>query len=242
MPTIITRGAASATGFGFASLRKNIQYVGSQITAVDGSPSTVSISFSLTGGISSLPAVGDFVLVFVGVALPPSSTANPSVDTYTQNTAFGRTGTVTSVRMGIFYKFISGAETGIIVNSGGNALSAYSIYIAVFRGVNTTNPFDVATTTFTSVSQVNTASITPVTSGAYVIQHITYAHTRGLASITPSGVLDPKSAGFNDSYDVSSAGGYIIWTSGTIPAATWTFSGTPNAGYSIASASVALRP
>jgi hypothetical protein len=220
-----------------------IKYVGSSIIAVDGSSTTPFSLTGLTGGIGSAPEEGDLVLIFVGVGTAPNSSTNPSATGYTQVTSFNRTNSSTSVVMRIFYKFMTSTpDTSAEVSNGGSGLSAFSVYVAVFRGVDKTTPFDVSTTTTTGTSSLAVPAITPITPGSYVIRSCSYAHTRGLATITTSGVLDEKTAGFNDNYDVSSAGGYIDWTSGTVPQTTWTFNDSTSATYASAGASVALRP
>lgn len=244
MPLIGSLGAISAKGFGFSSSKKGIQYVGSSIVAVDGSASGSSFSLTtLTGGIASAPAEGDLVLIFVGIGSAPNTAPGPSVSGYATNTVFGRLNSTTSVRMGIFYKFMTSTpDTSVVVGNGGNSQFAFSVYAVAFRGVDTGTPFDVTTTATTGTSTLPVPGITPITPGAYAIQSSTYAHTRGTVGIETVGVLNPKSAGFNDTYDVSSAAGYIIWSSGIIPATTWAFGASPATTYASAGASVALRP
>lgn len=147
-----------------------IQYVGGQtVTTTVTEPSTATITFALTGGIASTPAAGDFVLLSYNNGLTTNRDLSAVVTTsgYTlladlyANDSF-------DANMAVFTKLMGGTpDSNVVVVGRPGSASVVIVHISVFRGVDTSIPLDVTSTTATGIDtgNVNPAAITPITDG-----------------------------------------------------------------------------
>jgi len=117
----------------------------------------------------------------------------------------------------------------------------YVAHVLQYRGVDTTTPIDVTTTTATGTNgdAANPPSITPVTSGAKIVA--VYAASQGTltAWTAPSDVSNFVQTASTDKGRIATAD--KDWTSGAFDPAVLT-GGTGNADDSWAAATLALRP
>lgn len=151
-----------------------ISYVGGNTNIGTGS-STVTVDLTaLTGGSDSSPSTGDLVIVALNYNGSTNANVPPSVSTsgYTNITSlFSDDSNETNLL--IARKFMGGTPDTSVAGAvpGGSGSRAFTVAVQVWRGVDTTNPLDVTTTTDTGIdsSTANPPSITPVTSGTYVI-------------------------------------------------------------------------
>lgn len=235
MLTKFLRAAAGNTGGG-------IQYVGGYVIGRLGNVDDINITLtSLTGGIASAPAAGDFVLIYWCTADVFTNT----ISGYTSiATAFASDNTPSAIRAS--YKFMTSTpDTSATVTGGtGNSNNPGAAYVSVWRGVNTTTPMDVTRTTASSANSVlaNPPAITPVTSGAVIVAGGAGGHIAGTQTFSSSNLTSFLSAGANDTRDVTIGGGYNEWTSGAFDPAAFTFSSSDATGYSWCAITVALRP
>jgi len=220
-----------------------IQYVGGQVGGRAGSTSTTNITFSLTGGLASTPSEGDLILIGVMVG---TQGRNPScaISGYsTVGTQLNVTSTTYDTSLQVSYLFAGATPPTIFtLPSTGNIADAQSYVVQVWRGVDSTTPFDVTSVSNngTATTRANPASITPTTSGAVVV-----AMGGGCASTAATYTSSDLSAFLtnrtNDTNDSSIGGGYIEWTSGAVDPAVWG-GGNVNSANSWASWTMALRP
>lgn len=150
-------------GFG-AGGASEITFVG-YATSDEGAGTSVSLT-SLTGGIGSAPAAGDFVLALQTRQTTSNVDYAPSgyteiLDLYrdTPNTA--------DPTLGVHYKFMTSTPDTTFTKSSSND----ALFALVFRGVNAATPQDATATSTTAVEDPNcrAPAITTVTAGAFVV-------------------------------------------------------------------------
>jgi hypothetical protein len=222
-----------------------ISLVGRKTFAFEGTTSNQSISLTdLTGGTDTAPSAGDVVVVYYGVG------GSSNNQTMTVNSGFTQLAQIVAndtcdAYLRVAYKVMGGTpDTSVEVSQTTSANWPGAGVILVFRGVDTTTPLDVAHTT---ASALNTAladppSVTPSTSGAWVVSGGIGAHNNGLHTFSSSDLTGFLSVGFDDSVDVTVGVGYHQWTSGAFNPAAFTFSGTDSTINSWAALTLALRP
>lgn len=222
----------------------NIEYVGGYVQGFVGTSSNVTISLtSLTGGLASAPAAGDFVIIYFGTG--SSVDRNLVVSGYTEVTELNTNSTY-EANLVVAYKFMGGTPDTSITLTGGTLSSndAGAVAIQVWRGINQTTPFDVTQRTAISNTgvRINPSSITPLTSGAVIIAGGAGGHNEGVQTYSGSNLTDLISVGAADTYDVSIGLGYSEWTSGVFDPTVFTFSSGNSSDYSYAAVTLALRP
>jgi hypothetical protein len=231
-----------------ASLKKTIDYVGGYAAGFVGSTSNITVTLtSLTGGLASQPAAGDFVLVYFGVAA--NQDRNLVVSGYTELTELYIASGFQSnnTNLAVAYKFMTGTPDTSITLTGGTFDVTYggAVYISVWRKVNRTTPFDVTQTTATINNSVrpDPPAITPVTPGSVIIAGGAGAHDRNASGTYGSSDLTAfRTAVGNDDKDATIGGGYKVWTGGAFNPARFTFGSTDNTAFSSAAVTLALRP
>lgn len=225
-----------------------ITYVGCKVSALTKAASgdtTIDLTTGLTGGSRSAVANGDLILVMVHLAntdgVGTTVKDGSAVDYSTMQANVSIIGTGSSLTM-CRYKFCSG-DSSVVVGPTGSSGNVGQAFVFVFDGVDQTTPSDVTPTTFSSsAGDVNPASITPSTAGAYIVIGGGGSHLQASGeTLTSSDLTDFRY--LNDSTIVEDGiggAGHKAWTSGAFDAATWTFStGSTNASTAI---TVAIRP
>jgi hypothetical protein len=240
-------GIAGIVG-GIRRSSTGIEFVGgktdSKVGATSGT-STISLSSGLTGGISASADPDDFVIAVFATGATADRTLSIT-DGTNEYTLIGTElyeSASYNTNLRIAYKFIGG-DTSVTFGPTGNAADAGTMAVYVFRGVNPTTPLDVAVTTSTATgtSIPNPPSITPTTTGAYVVCVGASAHTQGVQTFTSSDLTDFLTVGSDDTTDSSLGIGHFVWTSGSFNAAQFGFTTSDGAGRTYASMSIALRP
>lgn len=235
-------GILAAAGAG----PKGIQYVGGTTGSTLGTASSWTISLtSLTGGIASAPAAGDFVVVFYGVgSLGESSAYALSVTGYTQQ-ALVFSNDLYEAHLLVATKRLSGADTSITLSQTYDTSDAGAAVVHVFRGVDPTTPMDVAVQTSTAIDTVlaDPPAITPVTAGAWVVAAGCGGHERIRDSFTSSDLTAFLSTGQSEtSGDVTIGAGYVADATGAIDPAQFGFTDSSLGIHAAAAATLALRP
>lgn len=213
-----------------------------------GSTSTSSVTYSLSGGSNSTPQAGDLVIVTVEVS---TQGRNPACAVTAPGTWGGNLGllhttsTTYDTSLDVSWKFMGGTpDTTFTLPSTGNIADAQSYTVQVWRGVDTTDLFDVtpAYATGTATGRPNPNYILPQTSGAYVLICAGGAAATGATYTAPTGYttnfLTNTTADTNDSMVGS---GYMAWTSNQENPAAYT-GGTTGANDSWCAYTIALRP
>jgi len=226
-----------------------ISYVGGYAVGITGSASTTTdvALTSLTGGSDTAPSAGDLVVVFYGTgSASPSGQAITVNSSYTNLTRLTVNATYVT-RLIVGYK-IMGSTPDTVVNvsqtfAGGNA---GSVSVHVFRGVSSTTPLDVTSTTATDGNTVlaNPAAITPATAGAWIVAGGAGAHNGGVDTYSSPDLSNFQSVGGPNSTNDSTIGSgiYTSWTSGAFNPGAFTFSDSNSSQFSTASYTLALRP
>lgn len=230
-----------------------IQYVGGQtasITVV--SPTTQTIIYSLTGGLASVPAAGDLVIVGYGEAAGGDAVLSGRISTsgYSLITELYSNDSQDS-NLAVFRKFMGDTpDSNISVIGSTSTNSAVTVNIQVWRGVDTTTPLDPTTTTATGINTgyANPAAITPAAAGN-VIALFANTATSNNDSSTYSTASTSYMTNFRqvaragNSYRSIGGSGYVTGQSAGVsydPAA-WTVL-SDSVGYSWCAATLALRP
>lgn len=221
-----------------------IQYVGGQTTDITIGNKT--ITFALTGGLASVPAAGDFVLVSVAVTTSATDlSVGVTTSGYSEITELFSNDTVAS-NLSVSSKFMGATpDTTVTVTGKSSSSNGGVAVIQVYRGVDPATPLDVTTTLYpgTNTAIVNPAAITPTTSGAYIVISGMGGHSRDAAgTYTASYLTSFIQQVTNNTYDCTAAMGYVPWTSGSYNPAAWTFNASDSTSYSYAVATMALRP
>jgi hypothetical protein len=226
-------GVSAAGGGGAA-------FVGSAsgFSNTSGQPATIDMS-----GLSI--QADDFAVVFSG-----------SVDTTaTIGITSGWTELITIIgndtrdgRVAVGYKVLDGTETSVSIgpNNNGNGISAI---VMVFRGIDTSNPFDVTETTSTNFNTNNgvTPAITPTNDAVIVcVEGASSEANSGSVTVVNNGLDAVFYQGVNTGTFASfAAGGYVLLQSGgaAFGATTFTASGvnTAIARQSVGLVTMALR-
>ena len=224
-----------------------ISYVGGQTGSRAGSTSTLSVNYALTGGLASVPAAGDLVIVTVCVG---SAARNPACAVTTPATwiAYGQLNNAAQTNdtsQNVSRKFMTGTpDTAFTLPSTGNVADAQSYTVQVFRGVDT-SPDDVTSTTATGsgTGRPNPPSIVPVTTGAWVVICGSGAAAAGATYVAPADFTTNflTSTGADTTDSMVGSGYWTGWTSGTVDPAVYT-GGTTGATDSWCARTIVLRP
>jgi hypothetical protein len=226
-----------------------IEFVGGNTAGKAGAASgntTIALNSGLTGGIAAAASSGDLVIAcFATGAIADRTLAITDGTTgYTLINSELYSNDTFDTNLRVAYKFIT-SDTATTFGPTGDAADSGAMAVYVFRGVNTSTPLDVAAVPATGIdtSRANPASITPTTTGAYVVIVGAAAHNGGVDTFTSSDLTDFQTVGgTNDTNDVTLGVGHFAWTSGPFDAAAFGHSQVDNAGFSWAAMSVALRP
>jgi hypothetical protein len=128
-----------------------LTFVGSTTGAGTGASYTISLNGTLTGGSNTSPSPGDIVVVFVGESnggtVTPTLAGNNS-GTYDTIATRATTADTWDANLATFRKIQgSSVDTTLTVTRGANNTTfGNAATVMVWRGVDTTTPFDVTTT------------------------------------------------------------------------------------------------
>jgi hypothetical protein len=234
-------------GFG-SNVSQPIQYVGGQVDSNAGASGTKTINFSLTGGLASTPNVGDMVIVAVAYG-STNTNRDLSVSGYTEISDM-YAGTASSSdwdsNFGVFYKFLTAAETSVDVPLSGDAAQGSAYAIHVWRNVNQSTPLDVAKvekiSLYPSSALPLADPITPVTPGAVIIvaagTDVAGADGRNFTSGDLSNFVTTFASDTNES--VIGMGSFA-WVSGTFTPVRWA-GPVSFPEYQYSALTIALRP
>lgn len=227
--------------------KSSIQYVGGYEQGFLGTTSDVTISLtSLTGGLATQPAVGDFVIIYFGTA----STVDRDlvVSGYTEVVELYSNSTF-DTNFVIAWKFMGATPDTSVTLTGGtfSIQDGGTVAVQVWRNVNVASPFDVAGSSGIGAgSRATFSSITPVTAGAVILASAACAHNDGsrFYSQEDPDLTNLLSVGSNDTNDSTIGVGYKYWISGsfTPQAFELNLAGSDQSTYSHASYIIALRP
>jgi len=227
---------------GTFSAASGIEYVGGYVLGFTGQTTDRTVTLtSLTGGIASAPSAGDLVIVCFGTGSSANTALAVAGYTEVQEVYANDSADTNFV---VAYKFMGGTpDTSVILAGGTQSTSdAGAVYVAVWRGVDTTVDVRYRIGTALNTVRPNPLPITPDTDGSIVLVAGAGGHTAGAQTFSSSELTDFQSEGRNDTFDATIGGGYIEWTSGAFDPAQFTFSTTDSTGYSNASATLTLVP
>lgn len=226
-----------------------ITYVGG--ASANGTGATYNVSLTgLTGGSGSTAQAGDIVIVITGWG----STANgdPGVSTagYTEEPS----GTdlyssdTRDVNVSANWKVMgSTPDTSVTVRGFNNAANGGATVVQVWRGVDQGTPMDATVTTTSannqSASSFDSPSITPVTTGAFVLSAgMGTDDTTPLTKTAPTGYGNSvATTGTGSTMSVTIGIASKAWASGAENPAAWS-GGETSTSDSWAAFTIALRP
>jgi hypothetical protein len=225
-----------------------ITYVGGTTSTWAGAANgTNAVSLtSLTGGSNTSPSIGDLVIVTYAtgstadraLTLTTSGYTDAATEQYANGSSF-------DTNFHVWYKYLSAADTSVSVDATGNNADAGAVAVQIFRGVDSSNVLDVASTvaTGTATGRPNPAAITPTTAGAWIVMCYGSSATTGAVYTAPSDATNFRTATSVDTNDAMVGMGYnTSWTSGSFDPVAISAGGTTGAGDSWAAVTIALRP
>jgi len=175
-----------------------IEFVGGGSHLVAGTNADPSVSLtSLTGGIGSTAETDDLVVYLWAKVTSADTDMTMVTSGYTEvaDLHLIDPGAITGIDFAVYYKKMGATPdtTAVANNTNGASNGIVHIGIAmVFRGVDTVTPLDVTSTTATGINQVhvNPPSITPVTTGAFIVALGGSAYTTTNRTYSESGVYE----------------------------------------------------
>lgn len=226
-----------------------LTYVGGVSGSGTGATYNISLT-SLTGGSGSTALEGDIVVVITGWA--STANGNPGVTTAGYTEEPGSTDLYSNdtrdANVSANWKIMgSTPDTSVTVSGFNNAANGGGTVVQVWRGVDQTTPMDATVTTTSasnqSASSPDSPSITPVTSGAYVISAgLGTDDTTPLTKTAPSGYSNAVAVtGTGSTMSVTVGIASKAWSSGAENPAAWT-GGETSTSDSWAAFTIALRP
>lgn len=221
-----------------------LQYVGGTYRTWNGSTgiqNTVPLN-NLIGGIDVAARVNDFVIASYATGSIASRTLTVLSTGYTTLSSLYSNATTVDSNLIVAYKRLTTEETSITFGPTGAAADGGAVIIHVWRGVNSTTPFDVTTTTATGIAtgQADPPAITPVTSGAIILV-IGAGGSASSAEFTASYLSGFVTVAGTDTYRPSLGVGFVEWTSGAYNPAQFG-GGTSGAGDAWTAVTLALKP
>jgi hypothetical protein len=226
-----------------------ITYVGGVATGRNGnSNSTTTQSLtSLTGGSNSQPSEGDLVIVCCAVGSQGRDSAQAISGYSTLGTQLNQSAVTYDSSMQVSYKVMTSTpDTSITIPAQGNAADGQAWAVMVFRGVDTSTPFDVSSVSAggTGTGRPDPAAITPTTTGAWIVVAAAAAASATTTAFTfPADLSDDavQATGADTNDARASMAYHDDWTSGSYNPAQYT-GGTTGANDSWTAWTMALRP
>lgn len=232
-----------------AAAPANISFVGS---AVNNGDTVTSIALDVSSLSAGTLQQDDVIIVAINAA----DAANAG--DYDVTCSGNNSGTATELcdifaddnaetSLGVFYIVAGGTvDTTITCSVASGTPDAFAAIAFVFRGVDTTTPIDVTTTTSTGINTgiPTGVAITPTTSGAWPVGIASNGSNRGsttLSSSNLSGGVSEVGVTTATSDAVVFMGYKTDWTSGAFTP-TYSWSGTDSTAFAYCVATIALRP
>lgn len=221
-----------------------LSFIGSaEASAANGADVTITLPSTLQGDLVIVSgAIGDNDGVNFTMAMTTGGyTLVPGADLFADDTQ--------DTNLGVFYKFMGGTpDTSAVFTGQGGVDAACAAVAMVFRGVDATTPFDVASTVATGIDTMhpNPPSIDHLNpSGLWTVIAGASGHTlAGAGTYTfPTGyTTNALDVGADDTSDVTVGMGYKTTPTDPEDPGVMTHSGTDNAAFSWAAVTMALRP
>lgn len=219
-------------------------YVGGQTAAYQGTTSTSTITFNLTGGVGTTPLTNDIVIIAVSVGANSNLNQSLAVTGYTSIAELYAPDSQ-STDLFVGYKFMGTTpDTSFTRPQTGNTQHAGAYALHVWRNADLeVTPMDVTPTVTQGLNTAipNPSAITPVSTNTQIIVVAASAHLAGTPTFTASYLSNFRTVGSADNVDTTIGIGNVLWTTGAYDPAAWTFSGTDSTNYSYAAATIALR-
>ncbi len=213
---------------------------------------TQSLSGTLTGGSDASPQTGDLVVVLCAAGADTTAPASQTISgntsgAYSNEAMQSQLGTTYDAYAQLNWQFMGGTpDTTLTIPSSGSIRNAQRWVVHVFRGVDSSTPWDVASAvaTGTGSGRPNPPSITPSTAGAWILWLGASAAATGAAYTAPTDFATDWLGGTTaDTADVMMGAGYYTgWASGAYDPAAITAGGTTGANDSWVAKTAVLKP
>jgi hypothetical protein len=223
-----------------------ITYVGGATgQAGNGAAITVDLT-ALTGGSNSAPSAGDIVLVVHAAARAYDTPAALTLSTsgYSAIASGLYAEDSGAATLFTFYKVMgSTPDTSLVTNGTGVTTNSMTCCVHVWRGFNSSNIFDVTTTTATgaNTNRPTPPAITPTTSGSVIVCLAT-SGGGGDQTLTNTDLSNFRNISRSDTYNGRSGIGSYAWSSGTFTPAKWSTSVSEVNTAAWCAVTLALRP
>lgn len=228
-----------------------LQYVGGTTDAWFSVTTSRTISLgSLTGGMASSPSAGDIVIVAFMQGSAADRTASMAIGSgdYTiLRSIYSGASSSYDTNLVISYKVLTLADLSVAIGPSAIAGTASSVAIHVWRGADSSTPFDVPSvpasfTTSSLATATNPSAITPITPGAVVLA---VGAGAGYSTIIYSATALSNfiSAVYTSTATDAAIGiGSSDWTSGSFDPVPWSGGSSGNSSASWVAVTLALRP
>lgn len=229
-----------------------ISYVGGQTGGFNGTLSSTTINYALTGGSDATPQAGDIAIVTYCTVANSNDALTITDETPTNYTQFGTelyANDSNDANIRTAYKVMGGTpDTAFVLGPTGET-SDSGLYVAhVFRGQHAT-PLEQAVIEGTVLNThiVDLGAVTPTTAGAVI-----YVPGCGTAGSEDNGAVYTSSdlTAFLSTYNQNAGGGwdgmigagYFDWTSGPFDASAWGGGGADSLSDSWGAKYIVLAP
>ncbi|MEX0306015.1 MAG: Ig domain-containing protein [Ruegeria sp.] len=180
-------GRTVSSGFSYSVAAGGITFVGSYSVSTE---SASSLVVDLDDGGVYTPQAGDFAIIYVYYNLDSEPEQDTTItvatgwnERFDAEYSFGR-----DKQVACFYKHLLGSDTDATVNFG--ITTAASVSVHIFRGVDTTTPFDVARVDAEVSNDVSPdiGNIITVTDNVAIITFLGSSHNDITAHAAPTGM------------------------------------------------------
>ena len=230
-----------------AQAATGLQFVGKASNSGTGATYTVSLT-SLTGGVGSSAAAGDLVIVVTGWA--SAANGNPGVNTAGYTEVYDLYDSDTrDANMSVNWKTMGPTpDTSVTALGFNNAANGGATSVQVWRNAASTTPMDVTPPAGVggpaNAAHPDSPSITPVTTGAYVLTvGMGTGDTGPLPQTAPSGYGNATSTtGFGSTMSIIADIASIAWGGGAVDPGAWTGGDADSGSDSWVAGTLAIRP
>ena len=219
--------ASLALAFAPSAGAAGIEYVGGQTSGRTGSATTLAVNFALSGGIASVPADGDLVVICCAVGTSLDSYPAQAISGYTALGQVNVNGSSVDLAVNVSYKRMTATpDTQFTVPNPNSTARGQAWTVQVFRGVDPAADLTAlfATASSPTAAMPNPPSMTPTLAGSWVVVCGATAASTGATFTPPANFVDDfltyrQSASVNASVGSGYWGG---WSSGAVDPGAYT--------------------
>ena len=216
------------------------QFVGSQAQGWAGDTTSKTVTYALTGGIDTVPRVGDVVfLTTIWPTITDFDTVWATDQGFVVVEDYYASG-VYSINHQVFYKVMTDpADTGFTMPPVNTTSQGYAFSLQVWRDVYLAKPIDTKATAGQNAGVPPPVSVTPTNDNVPIL-FLGGSGGVGATLLTNANLLAVTSAVGNDSTDGHISSGYMIGGAAGDPVTSGSWSGGPGTSTSNRSSAVGI--